>query len=271
MGGCFSTGAYRQESLSKAKVAGSTTAPRCPAGARDPPLAEPDLEETVKEVLSETPRPPPPTTRSAADQAARPKEVEIIDKAPLLVDSTNGCDTRSEDASEAWSVSAKSETHSAFTAPAGKPRRDAAEARRGAAREERSPAKYQRKLSDSGELACRRDRSVAAGRSSPSPTPKRSDHAAAGRTVERSGKRSVSPEANRAGQELRQNAGRRRASAAAAARASGPREQMPADEGGRRLCMQDVGTVDGGVAGSEAEAKDSLENPLVSLECFIFL
>ncbi|URD90984.1 hypothetical protein MUK42_27997 [Musa troglodytarum] len=270
MGGCFSTGAYKQESLSKAKATGSTTAPRCPAGARDPPLAEPDVEETVKEVLSETPRPPPPTTRTAADQAARP-EVEIIDKAPFPVDGTNGCDTRSEDASEAWSVSAKSETHSASTAPAGKPRRDAAEAIRGTAGEERSPAKYQRKRLVSGALACRRDRSVAAGGSSPSPTPKRSDHAATGRTVERSGKRSVSPEANRAAQELRQNAGRRRASAAAAARANGPRWQMPVDEGGRRLCMQDAGTVDGGVAGSEAEAKESLENPLVSLECFIFL
>ncbi|RRT83833.1 hypothetical protein B296_00013291 [Ensete ventricosum] len=264
MGGCFST-------PSTAKAARSTTSPRCPAGARDPPLAEPDVEETVKEVLSETPKPPPPTTRTAADQAARPKEVEIIDKAPLQVDSSNGCDTRSEGASEARSASAKSETHSASTAPAEKPRRNAAEARKGAAREERSPAKYLRKRSVSGELACRRDRSVVAGRSSPSPTPKRSDHAAAGRTVGSSGKRSVSPENNRAAQELRQNAGRRRELAAAAAKANGMRQQMPADEGGRRLCMQDVGTVDGGVAGSEAEAKESLENPLVSLECFIFL
>lgn len=286
MGGCFSSSAKTRE----AKAAARTTTPRYPAGASLPPLPEADVEETVKEVLSETPRPPRQTPLPIrADQVATPKEVEINDEAvPLADHSSNGCDTRCEDASEVCSISAKSETLSGPTTPAEKRRGAATETGRRAARDDRSPVKYQKKRSVSGEFACRRDRSVAvgcgSGRSSPSPARRRSEHAAIGRTNsareasarvtrdpgERSNRRSVSPAAERAA-ELRQRGGQCRATAAPTARVKGSTKQISEDEGERRFCGQREGTVDGGVVVSEGEQPESLENPLVSLECFIFL
>ncbi|URD96006.1 hypothetical protein MUK42_29651 [Musa troglodytarum] len=286
MGGCFSGSTKTQE----AKAAARTTSRLYPTGMSLPPLPEADVEETVKEVLSETPRLPRQTPLPIrADQVATPKEVEIDDEAvPLANHSSNGCDTRCEDASEVRSISAKSETLSGPTTPAEKRRGAATETGRRAARDDRSPLKYQKKRSVSGEFACRRDRSVAvgcgSGRSSPSPAGRRSEHAAIGRTNsareasaratrdpgERSNRRSVSPAAERAA-ELRQRGGQCRAPAAATARVTGSMKQISADEGERRFCGQREGTVDGGLVVSEGEQPESLENPLVSLECFIFL
>ncbi|RRT49003.1 hypothetical protein B296_00043852 [Ensete ventricosum] len=282
MGGCFSSSTKTHE----AKVAARTTTPLYPAGASLPPLPEADVEETVKEVLSETPRPPKQTPLPIrANQVATPKEVEVTDEVvPLADHSSNGCDTRCEDVSEVCSISAKSETLSGPTTPAEKRRGAATETGRRAARDDRSPVKYQKKRSVSGEFACRRDGSVAvgcgSGRSSSSPAGRRSEHAAIGRTNsareasarttrdpgERSNRRSVSPAADRAA-ELRQRGGQCRAPA----RVKGSMTQISAAEGERRFCGQREGTVDGGVVVPEGEQPESLENPLVSLECFIFL
>ncbi|XP_064971413.1 uncharacterized protein LOC135616154 [Musa acuminata AAA Group] len=311
MGCCFSSSiTKKEESLAKGKpAAASATVHRNPVVQRDSRPPETEAEETVKEVLLETSRPrstpPLPTTRTSACEDANSKEVEIIEKgyatgvplngiAPLSIDSSNGCDSISEDASEAWSVSAKSETLSASATKAERRRGAVAEAGMRATREERSPAKYQRKRSVSGDFACRRDRSVAvgcgSGRSSFSPAGRRSEHAAVARTNsarefsssrasrpgatrdlgERSGRRSVSPVMKRAA-ELGQRGGQCRAPGASAVRANGTKQQMPGDEGEKKLCVKDEGIVGGEAAGSAGEAKESLENPLVSLECFIFL
>ncbi|XP_074560334.1 uncharacterized protein LOC141816454 [Curcuma longa] len=294
MGGCFSSTSKR---------------PATPAVSRDPPLPEPDAEETVKEVLSETPRPSRPRPRPAnSDLAAGRKEARILDKplpvpgiVPLPID-----DARSEDASEAWSVSAKSETLLVATSatPAEKRCRAVApEAERRTRREERSPAKHQRKRSLSGELGSRRDRSVSvgcvSGRSSPSPGARRPDPTSVGRTNsvrdptrsrgnvsaakrdpgERSGRRSVSPAAKRLA-ELRQSGEQCRVPPpllppAFSAKAKGPKQEFRVDEGERKACAggEPATAAAAGdiVAGNEGEAKDSLDNPLVSLECFIFL
>ncbi|WOL10370.1 hypothetical protein Cni_G19125 [Canna indica] len=299
MGACFST------TPKKRVTSPAFPTPRRPP-AVDPPLPEPDAEETVKEVLSETPRPRPTSARARAGLVADPKVVEPVDKPlplptffPLPVDGSSGCDARSEATSEACSVSAKSEALSISATPAEKRRGAAgAETGRRTPREERSPAKYQRKRSVSGELACRRDRSVAvgcvSGRSSPSPAAKRTDHAAFGRTSsvreaarsraagpagakrdpgERSGRRSVSPAAKRLA-ELRQSGGQqcRVLPPPAASKVNAPRTQIPTEEGEKMLCTEsDARAAVAGAAGSEGEAKESLENPLVSLECFIFL
>ncbi|CAL9103898.1 unnamed protein product [Musa textilis] len=301
MGGCFSSSSTKkEESLSKGKpAAASATVHREPAVQRDSRPPETEAEETVKEVLLETPRPrstPSPTTRTSACEDANSKQVETMEKgyaagvpldgiAPHSIDSSNGCDSISEDASEAWSVSATSETLSASATKAERRRGAVAESGMRATREERSPAKNQRKRSVSGDFACRRDRSVAvgcgSGRSSFSPAGRRSEHAAVARTNsarefassrasrralgERSGRRSLSPVMKRAA-ELGQRVGQCRAPGASAARANGTKQQMRGEEGEKKLCVQDEGIV-----GSAGEAKESLENPLVSLECFIFL
>lgn len=290
MGSCFSSTSKR---------------PATPAASRDPPLPEPDAEETVKEVLSETPRHSKPRPRLAnSDLTAERKETRILDKplpvpgiVPLPID-----DARSEDASEAWSVSTKSETLLVASAtPAEKRCRSLApEGERRKPREERSPAKHQRKRSLSGELGSRRDRSVSvgcvSGRSSPSPAARRPDPTAMGRTNsvreptrsrgngsaakrdpgERSGRRSVSPAAKRLA-ELRQSGEQCRVPPpplppAFLAKAKGPKQEFRLDEGERKVCTGGEGAGGGDtVAGNEGEAKDSLDNPLVSLECFIFL
>ncbi|WOK98730.1 hypothetical protein Cni_G07442 [Canna indica] len=220
--------------------------------------------------------------------------------------SSNGYDARSEATSEACGVSVKSKALS-ISATSAEKRRGAtgAETERRTPREERSPVKYQRKRSVSGELACKRDQSVAFSsvscRSSPSSAVTRADHAAFRRTSfaseaarsravgpagakrdpgERSGRQSVSPRQRLA--ELRQSGGQqcRVLPPQDTAKVKAPRPQIPMEEGEKGLCIPEEegekmlcteSDACATVAGSEGEAKEPLENPLVSLECLIFL
>ncbi|WOL13505.1 hypothetical protein Cni_G22275 [Canna indica] len=106
----------------------------------------------------------------------------LLPRRPLL-----SLTQRSEATSEACSISVKSEALSISATLAEKRRGTVgAETGRRTLREERSPVKYQRKRSVSGELACRRDQSIVVGsvsyRSSPSSVVTRADLAAFRRT-----------------------------------------------------------------------------------------
>ncbi|XP_010924056.1 uncharacterized protein [Elaeis guineensis] len=285
MGCCFS----KTEAPSRGGAA-STVCRR-----RSPPLPEPEAlqEETVKEVLSETPK-------------ARPRE-EGIEKEKVGFDMVlkgdpgvnsikEDYDERSEENSEVCSMS---EGFSASTMATDKRLGEEGdleevegEARR--ASEDRPPAKFQRKRSVSGKIPRSRERgaSCGSGRSSPSPVKRR--EGAVGRTYsaretgqgkaarsrvpagdafrrdpgERSGRRSVSPAAKRAA-EMRSATAGGQCRVVPASRANGrstplripPQAAAVADDEDGRMAEEASG----------GEGKESLENPLVSLECFIFL
>ncbi|XP_058073230.1 uncharacterized protein LOC131221941 [Magnolia sinica] len=228
-----------------------------------PPPPPPIEEETVKEVLPETSKPSIPKFE---------EEDENEKKAPIVI---NGCDEISE-ISDLCSLS-ESVSTTTMTEKKGEDGDDGeVEMRRV---ENRSPAKFQRKRSVPGDFTGRRDRGgkSPARRSEPSPgrrTPGREqtnraripagNHGFRRDVGENSGRRSRSP-ATRA---ERNAAARRDLGRSPSARKTGRSPaRIPAglaDEGGRRPAERKE---DGGVP----PANESLENPLVSLECFIFL
>lgn len=257
-----------------------------------PPEPEEPQEETVKEVLSETPK----------LKAPRPsrEEVGIIEKegGNGIVLTGDARDDRSEVTSEVCSVSEGLSASTALTEVTGEERPPSA-----------SPVKFQRKQScSSSDILLRREKmagSVAAvgcrsGRSSPSPAKRREGGGGAGRTRaastvsksrggfvgsalcqdpgERSGRRSVSPVPKRtsAGQCRSSPTTMRANGRSSPRRVAGGR----AVEGGRfrgdgrRMAQHMVECSGGGDAAAGAVrsgGKETLENPLVSLECFIFL
>lgn len=202
-----------------------------------PPLAE---EETVKEVLSETAKP-------SSVPKIRDEVEEKVKKPPIYISSGDAASDLSEICSLSESISA--------TTMRGEDEEEVGMR----FKETASPAKFQRRRPVSG----RRD---LAGRS-PS---KRSEFSPARRMPvnrpwipagsngvrrdlgENSGRRSPSP-ARRT--DLTRNDLSRTASARRTGRS--PR-RVPAEEDGRKV-------------EERAEGNESLENPLVSLECFIFL
>ncbi|XP_010905475.1 uncharacterized protein [Elaeis guineensis] len=298
MGCCFS----KKEASSSGKAA-SPVRQR-----RSPPPTEPEApqEETVKEVLSETAKP-----RARPREEAKEEEVGIakcLKAGPGLNPINDGYNERFEENSEVCSVSEGFSVSTTVTEKRGGEEGDAeevevqGETRR--TREEKSPARLQRKRSVSGGIARNKERSAGvgvgcrSGRASPSPVKRR--EGAVGRTYsareagqgrvarsrvpaengfrkdpgERSGRRSISPAAKRAA-ELRNATAGGQCKVVPASRANGrasPSRIPPvaaaaatatADGDGKRL--QEASGGDGG------EGKESLENPLVSLECFIFL
>lgn len=287
--------------LSKKEASSSVKAASTVRQRRSPPPTEPEApqEETVKEVLSETAKP-----RARPREEAKEEEVGIekcLKSGPGLNSINGGCNERFEENSEVCSISEGFSVSTTVTEKRGWAEGDAeeveGEARR--TREGMSPARFQRKRSVSGEIARNKERSAGvgvgcrSGRASPSPVKRR--EGAVGRTYstreagqgraarsrvpaengfrrdpgERSGRRSVSPAARRAA-ELRNATAGGQCKVVLASRANGrasPRRIPPvaaaADGNGKRV--QDASGGDGG------EGKESLENPLVSLECFIFL
>ncbi|KAH7675843.1 hypothetical protein IHE45_08G162800 [Dioscorea alata] len=198
---------------------------------RDPP-PEPEVE-TVKEVLSETPKP-----RVKGQQGTKPFP-EDATHGP-----TNARDERSEDDSVSENFSVQTTTT--------KKRGDEVDAGEQRPRS-RSPAKVQKKRSFSGELSCKRERCVAGGmlrRADGRPMSARETGPRSRDLGERSGRRSVSP------------AAKQRASGPQCRSLSAPRTSP------RRVPPRRAQEVHGR---GGLEAKESLENPLVSLECFIFL
>lgn len=253
-------------------------------GCRDPP-PEPEApqEETVKEVLSETPK-------LKAPRLPKEEDLEIEKEGGNEIVR----DDRSEGTSEVCSVSEGFSISTSVTEVTGEERPMPA-----------SLVKFQQnRSSSSGEIQLKRERtsgSIAAvgcrsGRSSPSPTrrregggrmcsardastaPKSRGNALCRDPGERSGRRSVSPVA-------KPTVGGQR-KGALAARANGRSSPLRfagcgavegcrfaggggGGGGGKRKIEQDM--VECGGSGGMIGSKESLENPLVSLECFIFL
>ncbi|KAI0505096.1 hypothetical protein KFK09_016053 [Dendrobium nobile] len=280
MGACFSRRKGRRPQPS-----------RSVEGCRDPP-PEPEApqEETVKEVLSETPRMKTP-------RPSKEEDLEIEKKRGNEI----GRDDRSEGTSDVCSVSEGFSVSTSVTEVTW---------------EERplptSLVKFQRKRSSSsGDILLKKEKmtgSVAAvgcrsGRtSSPSPARRREGGGGSGGRMclvrdastapksrgnalcrdpgERSGRRSVSPAAKPSiGGQCR---------GVSAVRANGRSSLLPVAGGGvvegGRFCVGGGGSGSGrcrktlaqdmvecGNSGAAMGGKESLENPLVSLECFIFL
>ncbi|XP_040375735.1 serine/arginine repetitive matrix protein 1-like [Oryza brachyantha] len=281
MGCCFSK--KRRKHLAGAAVFSR----HCKLEDSDPPPPPLPEEEKVKEVLSETPSAKVrPEAKPVANVAVleEPEVEKLVPKpradAEATVSDLGSCmslatDDRSEAASES------SVATSSVAGP------------------ERSPGKPARKrpVSVSGELGharSRRDRAVAAygvrsrsARASPSPPPRREQR-------DRSVRRSPSPAAKRTPEH------RRAASPAASLQRKPP---VPVRPSPRRVQEappppvaplpapplpqaedDDAVTADGepsiadaasaggdGQGNGDGEGKESLDNPLVSLECFIFL
>ncbi|XP_008809909.2 uncharacterized protein LOC103721464 [Phoenix dactylifera] len=276
---------------------------------RSPPPTEPEApqEETVKEVLSETAK-PRARPREEVKEEEEEEEVVGIKKClkagPGLNSINGGYNERFEENFEVCSMSEGFSVSTTATEKRGAEEVDAeGEARR--TREEKSPAKLHRKRSFSGEIARNKERSAGvgvgcgSGRSSPSPVKRR--EGAVGRTysaresgpgraarnrvavengfrrdpVERSSRRSVSPAAKRAAV-LRNATAGGQCKVVPASRANGraspsrippppPAATAAAAAAGDGKRVQEASGGDGG------EGKESLENPHVSLECFIFL
>uniref|UniRef100_A0A0A9D184 Uncharacterized protein n=1 Tax=Arundo donax TaxID=35708 RepID=A0A0A9D184_ARUDO len=275
MGCCFS-----KKRKNRPAPGGAALPRRCEPEDRDPPSPE---EETVKEVLSETPsvKPraePKPVANAAPAEGPEVEKAKKQDSADSAVSDLGSCvslslatDERSE---------AASESSVAISSVAGP---------------ERSPGKPARRRQVSADLGpARRDRVAASygvrsrsARGSPSPPPR---HVPRDRSV----RRSPSPAAKRPSEQ------RRAASPVASVqrkppvpvRPSGrasprrapeappppvpPESPPPQPEeedvtAGGELSVPDASAGGDGQGGRDGDGKESLENPLVSLECFIFL
>lgn len=247
-----------------------------------PPEPEAPQEETVKEVLSETPKPKPSRLST--------EEEFGIEKQGGNGIALNGDarDDRSEVTSEVCSVSESLSVSTAVTEITVEERPPSA-----------SPVKFQRKRSSSSsDILLKREKitgSVAAvgcrsGRSSPSPANRR-EGGGTGRSTrggvvgsalcrdpgERSGRRSLSPAVKgTAAVQCRSASATTRTNGRSSPRriaAGGVVDGARFGGGGRRMARNEA---ECGVGGGRRSAggsggKETLENPLVSLECFIFL
>ncbi|KAL1560215.1 pre-mRNA-splicing factor CWC22-like [Salvia divinorum] len=235
------------------------------------PLAE---EETVKEVLSETPKPPPPPIPIPNFQGKR--ESPFIKSAPLLKNKERHTGVAikppftaltADDLSEASEIcSTLSESVSASTSVTD--RRELNGDRRAELRElrQRSPARS-RNRPFSGEL--HREKTVGrspARRSEPSPGRVRpvpaSGYGRRRESGESSGRRSRSP-VTRAEPGLGRAQSARRTGKSPGRVAPGSTEKIRKLDGGKESGGSKWPPTNG--------SNESLENPLVSLECFIFL
>lgn len=260
-----------------------------------PPSME---EETVKEVLSETPTPKPklaaidpPTPKpklAAIDPPTLKPRTEVKEekKAPEPEPVFQMIEEKAEkkkamvtvteeisEVSEVYSVSESVSTTITERRDDDERSRDDGEVRQ---RIDRSPAKFPRNRSFSGELSGKRDRVVGRSpvkRSEPSPV-KRSGRDGSQTTARRgygndghrresgesSGRRSRSPAMRNDGGATRSTVGGRVPSARR-------NTQSPS----RVPVVQQPESRDEEKEGKWPPANESLENPLVSLECFIFL
>ncbi|XP_020599725.1 uncharacterized protein LOC110039109 [Phalaenopsis equestris] len=235
-------------------------------GCRDPP-PEPEApqEEAVKEVLSETPR----------LKASRPSKVDDIG---IKKEGGNeiGRDDRSEGTSEVGSTSESFSVSTSVTEVTGEERHVPA-----------SLAKFQRKRSSSsgdilgrGCQARHREGGGGGGKMysarNASTAPKSRVNSLWRDPGERSGRRSVSPVAKpsiggqcRGISAVRANGKSSPLRVAGGEAVQGCRFGGVGVGGGKRAIAQ--GMVECGGSGTAIGGKESLENPLVALECFIFL
>ncbi|KAJ1285694.1 hypothetical protein BS78_03G296800 [Paspalum vaginatum] len=281
MGCCFS-----KKRKNRPAAGGAAFASRCAPEDRDPPSPE---EETVKEVLSETPRAEPKpkpvgnAVPAADEEEEEDREVEKAKKqgsADAAVSDLGSCvslsfatDDRSEAASE--SSVATSSLAGPERSPGRKP-----PARRRPVSADLVPARRDRAAAPSYGVRSR------SARASASPPPR-----------DRSVRRSPSPAAKRSSSEHRRAASPaapaqrkppvparpssrvspRRAQEAAPPRPVSPASPPQPEDDAVTVTAASEPSVQDGVAGGDAQGgrvddgKESLENPLVSLECFIFL
>ncbi|KAL5227457.1 hypothetical protein ABZP36_015722 [Zizania latifolia] len=265
MGCCFSKKGRRY--LPGADV----FAGRCKLEDRDLP-APLSPEEKVKEVLSETP------SAKVRAQAKPVANVAVLEELEVEKAKGAGADATVSDLGSCMSLATDDRSEAAS---------ESSVATSSVAGLERSPAKPARKrpVSVSGELGMvRRDRAVAAygvrsrsARASPSPPPRREQR-------DRSVRRSPSPAAKRPSEP------RRAASPVPSLQRKSPVPMRPsprwaqeappplappqpkedARTAGDELSIGDAASA-GGDHQDDDEGKELLDNPLVSLECFIFL
>ncbi|KAK6149895.1 hypothetical protein DH2020_017420 [Rehmannia glutinosa] len=255
---------------------------------KSPPPTHPLLEEeTVKEVLSETrtiPKPPSSSlTHRVVNQGNRKIESPFIKSAPLLHDKVHrngvvwkkpltafGGDDPSEEVSEICSTLGDSETVSVSTTTVTTEKRENDVELREQLRQ-RSPAR-RKNTSFSGEV--RRDKIVGRSpgrRSEPSPSrarPGQGPGSGYGRrkdSGESSGRRSRSPVMRTDSGSSKTGLGRTNS-----VRKTGKSPGRVGSGLGERIRKVDDGK-DGGDIKWPPTSNESLENPLVSLECFIFL
>ncbi|XP_009621652.1 peptidyl-prolyl cis-trans isomerase CYP63 [Nicotiana tomentosiformis] len=269
---------------------------------RAPPQPPPLEEETVKEVLSETPIPKPhhppkvplvndkeadfPQVKIESTAVVKPTSDETTFEATVVVkpcDDTKFESTAvikpevSEEPSEMCSFTESYST----TATATEKREDDGEVT------QRSPIRVYRKRQNSGEIPGVRERSFRSqpGRSAPSPEKRRSPASSRGvqgrgmtaqrrnvgppnggtrrGTIDSGVRRSKSP-ATRGPVEQRRNVRYRSPAAREEEKLGGQSPVRSAENGGSSRAEKPKEEV-------SPESGESLENPLVSMECFIFL
>jgi hypothetical protein len=243
---------------------------------RDPPPPPSPEEEKVKEVLSET-----PSTKVTVDPKPVANVVAVEEPEVLKVKAS--ADAAASDLGSCFSLATDERSEAAS---------ESSVATSSVAGPERSPGKPARRRPVSGELGlARRDRAVAGAaygvrsrscRASPSPPPRREP------PRDRSVRRSPSPAAKRPSPEQHRAAPLPRKPPVPSRRASPhrareappppppplspppqPKEDAVAAAGDASVAEPNAGG--DSQSDGEGEGKESLENPLVSMECFIFL
>ncbi|KAI3499229.1 hypothetical protein L1887_35022 [Cichorium endivia] len=277
MGCCLGTAAANHRQPDKFKL---KTEPK-PASHSPPPAFE---EETVKEVLSETPIVPktPPPVLADNPQILQSEERGGVDLTKKPSDEVQ------ENVSEMSEMYSYSESFSAATtATVADVKKDEIEMDdEGEVTQKvkiRSPpakkVPRKRPMVTSGELAGRKERGArptARRQMAPSPEKKRQSPSRTTTTVQRN--RNVGPP-NDTRREVTARRSRSPAVRGEAAQRRKVRERSPAEKSNDVIPVNAVeseekGTVekvDDGGGSPEPQTAESLENPLVSLECFIFL
>ncbi|OVA20228.1 hypothetical protein BVC80_157g17 [Macleaya cordata] len=253
-----------------------------------PPLPPQLEEETVKEVLSETPSQKPPSFLKIEEQKTNPilpsfskieveeeeEEKKIEKEAPFFVNQ--------QEVSEVSEICSLSESYSTTTLTE-KREDEEGEVRQ---RVDRSPAKVPRKRSNTGEfgLGTDRRRRSPARRSEPSPG-RRNDNAmkfGSNTEVGHTGRRRISAGNNRSWRDPGESSGRRSRSPSTRTETSqgktglGLGRSPSSRKTGRSPARIPAISPENGLKLEEFKegnglTNESLENPLVSLECFIFL
>ncbi|XP_062186320.1 uncharacterized protein LOC133889902 [Phragmites australis] len=274
MGCCFS-----KKRRNRPAPGAAAFARRCEPEDRDPPSPE---EEMVKEVFSVTPSAKPraepkPVANVVAVEEREVEKAKKQDSADAAVSDLGSCvslsvatDERSEAASE--SSIATSSVAGPERSPGKPTRRRPVSADLGPVRRDRVAASYgvrsrSARASPSPPLRhVPRDRSV---RRSPSPAAKRPSEQRRAASPVASVQRKPPLPARPSGR-----ASPRRAQEAPPPISPPPSPPQPEDEAVTaegELSIPDASAGGDGQGGCDGDVKESLENPLVSLECFIFL
>ncbi|XP_068645006.1 uncharacterized protein [Aristolochia californica] len=243
---------------------------------REPPPA-PQEEETVKEVLSETPKPPLvviPSGDKGIEKGPPKPSVPAIPTEDKKFDRRFSLLSSNDETSEMSEICSLSESIS--TTITEKKEENGFEEVEMRPKNYTSPAKFQRKRPLSGDYPGRRDHGGKSPARRSEPSPGRRTPGREGQTVTRSrisnkrdpgedsGRRSRSPAVRR--DSKGSATPRNELTRSTSTRKMGRALRLVPEELAKATIPQTEGTREGG-----PPANESLENPLVSLECFIFL